>query len=198
MTTYSLEVVLTDMIAPACTNMLYTLAEMVLWLYQSPYLNERKGLTRITNLVRTLYEFLDAQATWIGWMYGYPAIRDTTAKYAHCDVVLLNVWRAIKSGSAHICRTIVAPTRLLTISLTKAITSSPHIPKNNDGMLSKLVCVVVKPRLRRESVRYVCGGTTGTMRRPNIVSGAAQLWVNILSYPCELGRGRRGAKASSL
>ena len=63
MTTYSLEVVLTDMIAPACTNMLYTLAEMVLWLYQSPYLNERKGLTRITNLVRTLYEFLDAQAT---------------------------------------------------------------------------------------------------------------------------------------
>lgn len=30
-------------------------------------------------LVLTLFELRDVQATWIGWTYGKPTIRDTTA-----------------------------------------------------------------------------------------------------------------------
>ena len=38
------------------------------------------------NLVRTLHEFLETHAVWMGWTDGLPAIKETTAKYAHWDV----------------------------------------------------------------------------------------------------------------
>lgn len=74
----------------------------------------------------------------------------------------MNVYSAISSGSAQNCRLTVARTRLLHTSLTYVAMTMVAIPMNDEGMLRRFVCVVVKPRFRSDSVRYNCGGPTGT------------------------------------
>lgn len=78
----------------------------------------------------------------------------TTVKYTHCDVALLKVYSAISKGSAQIWRIIVASTRLLIISLQYAAMIIVTIPIVVDGMVRRLDSVVLKPRLRSESVKY--------------------------------------------
>lgn len=87
----------------------------------------------------------------------------TTAKYTHSDVLLLNVYKAMRSGNAHICNTTVAMTRLLMDSLKKDVNNSMIIPITVDGIERRLDSVVSKPRLRKDKVRYVWGGPTGTV-----------------------------------
>ena len=48
------------------------------------------------------------------------------------------------------------------ISLKYAEARSNKAPRIEDGMVRRLVSVVLNPRLRSESVRYVWGGMTGT------------------------------------
>ena len=88
----------------------------------------------------------------------------TTAKYTHCDVCDVNVYRAIKRGSAQNCKMTVDITRLSIISLKYAVATMFVIPITEEGMVRRVVSVVEKPRLRSDSVRYVCGGPTGTFR----------------------------------
>lgn len=80
--------------------------------------------------VRTPPLVRDAQATWIGWVYGYAAMRVTTEKYTHWVVVLLKVYKAhyrrnvqlglqgqlvvrTRSGSTQNCRSTQTNTREL-------------------------------------------------------------------------------------
>jgi hypothetical protein len=70
--------------------MLYTLVETVLTTSESispfPCFPIMSWIN--ANLVRTLQEFLETHwhAVWMGWTLGPPAIKETTAKYAHWDV----------------------------------------------------------------------------------------------------------------
>ena len=48
------------------------------------------------------------------------------------------------------------------ISLKYAEARSNKAPRIEDGMVRRLVSVVLNPRLRSDSVRYVWGGMTGT------------------------------------
>lgn len=74
------------------------------------------------------------------------------------------MYNAQRRGSAQNCRSTVANTRLLMSSLIYVTAIMLKRPRKDEGSDRRLVCVVVKPRLRRESVRYVGGGPTGTDR----------------------------------
>lgn len=77
----------------------------------------------------------------------------TTAKYAHCEVCLLNRYNVTSSGSAQNWRMTVAMTRELISSEKYAAARRVMMPRTMLGIVSRLDWVVLKPRLRRESVK---------------------------------------------
>ena len=80
-------------------------------------------------------------------------INVTTTKYTHSDVLRVNVSSAISRGSAHTCRRMAVPVRLLNTSLRYERMSRLMAPRTVEGMLRRFAWVVLKPSLRRESVR---------------------------------------------
>ena len=66
-------------------------------------------------------------------------------------------------------RIIVAAVRLLTISLKYPAMRSVTAPNTVEGIVRRLVSVVLNPRFRNDSVRYVCGGVVGTVLQSIVV-----------------------------
>lgn len=71
------------------------------------------------------------------------------------------MYRASKKGKAHRSSAIETNALSSNISETSVIAAIMIIDPTLEGMVRRLVWKVSNPRLRRERVRYVCGGEIG-------------------------------------